>query len=105
MSTTNINPFPEPDSINKDLNIYVRNFIKEIFDKQGYIDFYSVMGHLEKAKEDKNHELSQIIAYYCTNIIMNNDKMSIKERQQLIHGLYREIYFTPVETKEPVDVV
>ncbi len=88
------NPFPDPDSINPEINKTVKQTIKEIFDKNGCLEFFHVMTYLEKSKEENNSDLSQIIAYYCCNMIKNsnNSTMTPTEKVALINGMYREIY-------------
>lgn len=87
-----INLFPEPDTISVEVNNEVKKIIRDLFKEKGQIQFFDVIQYLEKAKEDRNLVLCQIIAYYACNIVMNNKSMPNDEKILIINDMYREVY-------------
>jgi hypothetical protein len=96
------NPFQNPKTINEELDQQVRNEITEEFAKQGTLSFFGFMKMLEDTmtlykntndsdERQKYHSLAQILGYYISNIIINNNSIADSEKQQLINGLVREV--------------
>ncbi len=74
-----MNPFPDPNVVSESLNT------------KGSIEFYDFVRIIELAIESNKHETAQILGFYCANCIINSDN-DHQTKQELIDGIYREIY-------------
>jgi hypothetical protein len=89
-----MNPFPDPNVVSESLNTDVKRVISEIFKTKGSIEFYDFVRIIELAIESNEHEKAQILGFYCANCIINSDN-DHQTKQELINGIYREIYAGP----------
>lgn len=81
------NPFPHPSTISTEINDEIMLIIREQFRLNNKIEFFDMMKFLENAIEEKNYEKSQICAYYCVNVILNNHNLNDTEKNNLICGI------------------
>ncbi len=95
------NPFPNPETIDKELNIQVKQIIINLFNNNGSINFHDLVTQIEDAVSSKNYTLAKIISYYCTNAIINEPSLSLSEKNDIINGIYREVIIA--ENAEKID--
>jgi hypothetical protein len=88
---TPINPFPLPSAVSKEINDEIMDLIRHELATNKQISFFDMMAFLELAIEEKNYKKSQICAYYCVNVINNNNTMSEIDKHELINGIVRSV--------------
>jgi hypothetical protein len=81
-----MNPFPEPDTISKNLNKEIRSIIS-LKVEQKSLEFFDILSTIELAVADNDYEKAVIYAYYCTNIMNNKAGANQEEKDDLISFL------------------
>lgn len=85
------NPFPDPETLDKELNQYVKKVIVDIFNAKGSIKLYDFIKQIEEALLEKKNTMAKIISYYCANAIINEQSLTSEEKISHIGGILREI--------------
>ena len=87
MSVELKNIFPKPDSVCERTNQELKHLIRLEFEKNRKIDFHDMLKFFDKAVEEKNFNKASISAYYCTNALLGNSKMSGEDKAEVILSL------------------
>jgi hypothetical protein len=86
-----MNRFQDPETVNSEKNREVKNLIREMFNRDGKLEFHDMLQYLEKSVEERDFEKAKICAYYCFNVISSESSLSDTQKLQLINGIEDEI--------------
>ena len=86
-----MNRFPDPETVNSEKNKEVKELIRQMFQRDGKLEFHDMLQYLEKTVEERDLEKAKICAHYCFNVISSEKSLSDTQKVQLVTGIEDEI--------------
>lgn len=83
------NPFPEPDSVDPDINKEIINRMKIMIERQE-LSLYSFLDNIEHTLNNNKFKEALILSYYCYNVMKDIDPAERMKQTQDILKLFEE---------------
>lgn len=85
-----MNPLPDPETVSPEFNKEIKDFLKNVFETKGKLEFYDASEYFTMKLEEKDLPRALISGYYLINMIMWSKKTE-NEKKELIGGIIRDV--------------
>ena len=86
-----MNCFQDPETVNSEKNKEVKDLIRQMFQRDGKLEFHDMLKYLETTVEERDLEKAKICAYYCFNVVSSEKSLTEPNKVQIITGIQDEI--------------